>query len=140
MVATNDKSGENAAVRVLDAATGREIATLPDAEPESCVADAMLVACLADSPKGRPQLVTYRLADRAVKTVPVEEHTRLLSVVQGRISVEVAGRKIVTIDRTGIVVDDKPPGELLAMTDDLVFVKATRDDKDEFLAVYRMNG
>jgi hypothetical protein len=140
VVATNDKSGENAAVRVLDAATGREIATLPDAEPDSCVADATLVACLADPPKGGPQLVTYRLADRAVKTVPVEEHTTLLSVVQGRISVEVAGREIVTIDRTGIVVDDKPPGELLAMTDDLVLVKATRDDEDEFLAVYRMNG
>jgi hypothetical protein len=74
-------------------------------------------------------------------TVPIEEHTSLLSVVQGRISVENARRKpsIFTIDRTGNVIDEKPPGELLAMSDDLLLVRATRDE-EEFLAVYRMNG
>lgn len=141
VVVTTDESGENRLVRVLDAATGREVATLPDAEPESCVADATLVACRADPLTRGPRLVTFRLADRAVMTVPVEEHTRLLSVVQGRISVENFRRKpsIVTIDRTGNVIDEKPPGELLAMTDDLLLVRATRDDEDEFLAVYGMN-
>ncbi|HEX6356471.1 hypothetical protein [Actinophytocola sp.] len=138
---TTDKSEENEVVRVLDAATGREVATLPDADPQFCVADAMLVACRADPLTRGPRLVTFRLADRAVMTVPVEEHTSLLSVVQGRISVENARRKpsIFTIDRAGNVIDEKPAGELLAMSDDLVLVRATRDE-EEFLAVYRMNG
>lgn len=141
VVVTTDKSGENEVVRVLDAATGREVATLPDADPRFCVADATLVACRADPLPGGPRLVTFRLADRAVMTVPVEEHTSLLSVVQGRITVENARRKpsILTIDRTGNVIDENPPGELLAMSDDLLLVRATRDE-DEFLAVYRMNG
>jgi hypothetical protein len=142
VIATTDKPGENEVVRVLDAATGREVATLPDADPRFCVADATLVACRADPLPGGPRLVTFRPADRAVMTVPIEEHTSLLSVVQGRISVENAPRNssIFTIDRTGNVIDEKPPGELLAMTDDLLLVRATRDDEDEFLAVYRMNG
>lgn len=142
VVVTNDESGKNQAVRVLDAATGREVATLPEADPDFCVADATLVACRADPLTRGPQLVTFRLADRAVMTVPLEEYTTLLSVVQGRISVTILGRKpsLVTIDRTGNVIDEKPPGELLAMTDDLLLVRTMRDEEDESLAVYRMNG
>jgi hypothetical protein len=142
VVVANDGSGKNEVVRVLDAATGREVATLPDADPESCVADATLVACRADPLTRGPRLVTFRPADREVSTVPLEEHTALRSVVEGRISVENFRRKpsIFTIDRTGNVVDAKLPGELLAMTDDLLLVKATRDEEEEFLAVYRKNG
>jgi hypothetical protein len=142
VVVTNDGSGKNEVVRVVDAATGREVATLPEADPESCVAGATLVACRADPLTREPRLVTFRPADRAVKTVPLAEHTTLRSVVEGRISVENVLRKpsIFTIDRTGNVVDAKLPGELLAMTDDLLLVRATRDEDEEFLAVYRMNG
>jgi hypothetical protein len=142
VVVTTDKPGENEVVRVLDAATGREVATLPEADPQFCVADATLVACRADPLTGGPRLVTFRPADRAVMTVPIEEHTSLLSVVQGRISAENAPRKssIFTIDRAGNVIDEKPPGELLAMSDDLLLVRARRDEEDETLAVYRMNG
>lgn len=142
VVVTADESGENEVVRVLDAATGRELAKLPDAEPESCVADATLVACRADPLTRGPRLVTFQLADRKVTTVPLEEHTALRSVVEGRISVENVRHKpsIFTIDRTGNVVDEKPPGELIAMTDDVLLVRATRDEEEEFLAVYRMNG
>lgn len=143
VVVTADESGTDRTVRVLDSATGRELATLPDVEPASCVTDATtLVACKTGSESREPRLVTFRVADRAVTTVPIEEHTVLQSVVQGRISVELAGRKpsIFTIDRTGNVIDKKPPGVLLAAADDLLLVKATRDEQDEFLAVYRMNG
>lgn len=142
VVVTNDESGDNEVVRVLDAATGREVATLPEADPEFCVADATLVACRADPLTRGPQLVTFRPEDQAVMTVPLEEHTSLLSVVEGRISVDILGREpsIVTIDRTGNVIDEKPPGELLAMTDDLLLVRTMRDEEDESLAVYRLNG
>jgi hypothetical protein len=142
VVVTADELGGDEVVRVLDAATGRELGTLPDADPKSCVADATLVACQADPLTRGPRLLTFRPADREVKTVPLEEHTALRSVVQGRISVENSQRKpsIFTIDRTGNVVDEKLPGELLAMTDDLLLVKATRDEEEEFLAVYRTNG
>jgi outer membrane protein assembly factor BamB len=142
VVVTNDESGDNEVVRVLDAATGREVATLPDADPDFCVADATLVACQADPLRRGPQLVTFRPADQAVMTVPLEEHTSLLSVVEGRISVDILRREpsIVTIDRTGNVIDEKPPGELLAMTDDLLLVRTTGDEESESLAVYRVNG
>jgi outer membrane protein assembly factor BamB len=144
VVATNDESGDNEVVRVLDAATGREVATLPEADPGFCVADATLVACRADPLTRGPQLVTFRQEDQAVMTVPLEEHTSLLSVVEGRISVDILRREpsIVTIDRTGNVIDEKPPGELLAMTDDLLLVSTTpdQDEEEESLALYRVNG
>ncbi|WP_225944528.1 outer membrane protein assembly factor BamB family protein [Actinophytocola algeriensis] len=130
VIVTTDKT-----VRVLDAATGREVARLPDADPESCVADTTLVACQAGT-----RLVTFRLNDKAVKTAPLDTGTTLLSVVEGRVSVENPRRNppIVTMDRTGHVVDEKPPGELIAMTDDLLLVRVTRSEDDDFLAAYRL--
>lgn len=129
VIATTDET-----VRVVDATTARELATLPDADPETCVADTTLVACRAGT-----RLVTFRVLDKAVKTAPLEADTTLRSVVDGRISVATPQRTV-TIDRTGNVVDEKPPGELIAMADDLLLVKTTRAEDDESVAAYRLSG
>jgi putative pyrroloquinoline-quinone binding quinoprotein len=116
-VATADAEGENEALRLLAASSGREVAVLSgDAPPHSCATDLdTLIACATVD-----QLLTFQVDAPGVATADLTTGVAdVRGVVRGWITVRLADDTLRVLDRDGNTIAEAPPGLLLAVVGDV---------------------